>query len=144
MSEHCEFRDGLDNILRDRLVCGLRDMKMQRRLLAEGKLTFMKAFELAQVAELMDKNVADLQRPQTPEVVHARLPSYPEFLLQFMEDIDSDLSNDDFDGYIDDNVVDESVRPFILTQRALTKLKRSQEFEKVNIATAKVPQSVME
>ena len=39
-----------------------------------------------------------------------RLPSNPEFLLQFMKDIDSDLSDDDFDGYIDDNEVDESVR----------------------------------
>ena len=30
------------------------------------------------------------------------LPSDPEFLLQFMEDIDSDCSDDDFDGYVDD------------------------------------------
>ena len=71
LSEYCEFGDSLDNMLRDRLVCGLRDVKVQRRLLAEGKLTFAKAFELAQVAELTDKNVADLQRPQTPEAVHA-------------------------------------------------------------------------
>eukprot|EP00731_Ephydatia_muelleri_P032474 Em0024g18a len=70
LSEHCEFGDSLDNMLRDRLVCGLRDVKVQRRLLAEGKLTFAKAFELAQVAELTDKNVADLQRPH-PEAVHA-------------------------------------------------------------------------
>ena len=61
LSEYSEFGDSLDNMLRDRLVCGLRDVKVQRRLLAEGKLTF----ELAQVAELTDKNVADLQRPQT-------------------------------------------------------------------------------
>ena len=38
LSEHCEFGDSLDNMLRDRLVCGLRDVKVQRRLLAEGKL----------------------------------------------------------------------------------------------------------
>ena len=30
------------------------------------------------------------------------LPLDPEFLLQFMEDIDSDCSDDDFDGYVDD------------------------------------------
>ena len=71
LSEHCEFGDSLDNMLRDRLVYGLQDVKVQRRLLAEGKLTFTKAFELAQVAELTDKNVADLQRLQTPEAVHA-------------------------------------------------------------------------
>ena len=28
------------------------------------------------------------------------LPLDPEFLLQFMEDIDSDYSDDDFDGYM--------------------------------------------
>eukprot|EP00731_Ephydatia_muelleri_P025722 Em0017g805a len=50
-------------LLRDRLVCGIR-VKVQRRLLTEA---FGKAFELAQVAELADKNVEDLQRPQTTE-----------------------------------------------------------------------------
>ena len=57
---------------------------MQRRLLAEGKLTFAKAFELAQVAELTDKNVADLQHPQTPEAVQAVKRSWvaiSEFML---------------------------------------------------------------
>ncbi|KAL5510065.1 hypothetical protein EMCRGX_G005538 [Ephydatia muelleri] len=31
------------------------------------------------------------------------LPSDPEFLLKFMDDIDSDGSDDDFDGYVDDD-----------------------------------------
>lgn len=40
-----------------------------------------------------------------------RLVSDPKFLLQFMEDIDSDLSDNDFDGYIDDeNEAGENVR----------------------------------
>ena len=67
LSEFCEFGDTLEDMLRDRLVCGIRDVKVQRRLLAEANLTFGKAFELAQVAELADKNVADLQRPQATE-----------------------------------------------------------------------------
>ena len=33
------------------------------------------------------------------------LPSDPEFLLQYMEDIDSDCSDDEFDGYVDDDVI---------------------------------------
>ena len=32
-----------------------------------------------------------------------KLPSDPEFLLKFMDDIDSDGSDDDFDGYVDDD-----------------------------------------
>ena len=39
LSEHCEFGITLDEMLRDRLVCGVRDIRIQRRLLAEPKLT---------------------------------------------------------------------------------------------------------
>eukprot|EP00731_Ephydatia_muelleri_P000767 Em0001g767a len=49
-------------MLRDRLVCGLRDVRVQRRLFAEPKLTFTKAFELAQAAELAEKCSQDISR----------------------------------------------------------------------------------
>ena len=39
LSENCEFGATLDEMLRDRLVCGARDNKIQRRLMAEPKLT---------------------------------------------------------------------------------------------------------
>eukprot|EP00731_Ephydatia_muelleri_P028865 Em0020g509a len=48
LSEYCEFGNTLNDMLRDRLVCGIRDITLQRRLLAERGLTFAKAFELAQ------------------------------------------------------------------------------------------------
>eukprot|EP00731_Ephydatia_muelleri_P019570 Em0012g395a len=54
-------------MLRDRLVCGLRNQKLQQRLLAESNLTFTKAFGLAQTAELSEQNAKDLQRPETME-----------------------------------------------------------------------------
>ena len=50
-------------MLRDRLVCGVEEAKIQRRLLAEPDLTFDKAFELAIAAESADKNAKDLQQP---------------------------------------------------------------------------------
>ena len=68
LSELCEFGDTLDVMLRDRLVCGLRNQKLQQRLLAESNLTFAKAFEIAQTAELSEQNAKDLQRPETMEV----------------------------------------------------------------------------
>eukprot|EP00731_Ephydatia_muelleri_P005173 Em0002g1349a len=52
-----------ENLLRDRLVCGLRDDRAQRRLLAESKLTFAKAFEIAQASELAEQGVRTLQPP---------------------------------------------------------------------------------
>eukprot|EP00731_Ephydatia_muelleri_P025027 Em0017g110a len=45
-------------MLRDRLVCGLRDDKVQRRLLADSQLTFAKAFEVAQASELAEQRAA--------------------------------------------------------------------------------------
>ena len=33
---------------------------------------------------------------------NTKLPSDPEFLLQYLEDMDSDLSDDDFDGYVEE------------------------------------------
>ena len=55
LSEHCAYGDTLEDMLRDRIVCGIRDTRLQRRLLAETALTFKKAFELAQASELADK-----------------------------------------------------------------------------------------
>ena len=35
---HCDYKDALSEMLRDRLVCGVNDDRMQRRLLSETKL----------------------------------------------------------------------------------------------------------
>lgn len=32
-----------------------------------------------------------------------KLPSDPELLLQYMDEIDSDYSDDEFDGFVDEN-----------------------------------------
>eukprot|EP00731_Ephydatia_muelleri_P015649 Em0009g73a len=62
LSEYCEFGGSLDEMLRDRLVCGLRDVRVERRLITEPKLTFTKAFKLAQAAELAEKSSQDISR----------------------------------------------------------------------------------
>ena len=46
LSEHCQFGDTLNDMLRDRLVCGINDQRIQRRLLVESDLTLAKAMEL--------------------------------------------------------------------------------------------------
>ena len=48
LTEHCEFGDSLEEMLRDRLVCGIADGRMQRALLAEPELTFAKALQIIQ------------------------------------------------------------------------------------------------
>ena len=51
----CEFGVFLEEALRDRLVCGLKNIQIRKKLLAERELIFKKAFETAQSMELANK-----------------------------------------------------------------------------------------
>lgn len=64
LSTHCEFGDMLEDMLHDRIVCGNFALRIQRRLLAEPKLTYVKAVELSQSMEATDKN-SKVILPQT-------------------------------------------------------------------------------
>jgi hypothetical protein len=61
LAQHCNFGDKLKEMLRDRLVCGIADDRMQRRLLAEPELTFEKALKVALAIETANRDVRDLQ-----------------------------------------------------------------------------------
>ena len=61
LSKHCDFQDYLEQALRDRLVCGLRNEGIQRRLLAEAKLTLARALEIAQGMEAAERNAQSLK-----------------------------------------------------------------------------------
>ena len=41
LTEHCDFGATLDDMLRDRLICGIADIIIQRRLLAEDELILL-------------------------------------------------------------------------------------------------------
>ena len=51
LSLHCEFGDFLDQALRDKLVCGIGNSKIRKRLLVEKDLTFSKASQIANAIE---------------------------------------------------------------------------------------------
>ena len=61
MSEHCAFQD-TDDMLCDQLVCGIKDSRVQQRLLSEADLTFKKVFQFAQASEVAEKNAQDLHK----------------------------------------------------------------------------------
>ena len=61
------FRDQWEDMIRDRLVCGVNDERIQRRLLAGSLLDFIKALELATAMEIADKNTRDLQQSNLVE-----------------------------------------------------------------------------
>lgn len=69
LTEYCEFGDTLDDMLRDKLVWGIEDSRIQERLLAEDNLTFKKALDLAQALEVAAQDSIELS-VSTPAMVH--------------------------------------------------------------------------
>ena len=67
LSERCEFWITLDELLRDRLARGVRDIRIQRRLLAEPKLTLKRALDLALVIEATDKDASEIPKADGQE-----------------------------------------------------------------------------
>lgn len=55
LAEHCEFKDVLNDTLRDRLVCGLRNEAAQKKLLTESDLTLDKAINISVTMEMASK-----------------------------------------------------------------------------------------
>lgn len=60
LSEKCEFGTNLQDSLRDRLVCGLTNEHIQRKLLVEADLTFKRAKEIALAAEIASRDAEEL------------------------------------------------------------------------------------
>ena len=51
LAAHRNFGANLNEALQDRLVCGLRNVQIQKRLLSEAKLKYSKALEIAAAME---------------------------------------------------------------------------------------------
>uniref|UniRef100_H3BC74 ribonuclease H n=1 Tax=Latimeria chalumnae TaxID=7897 RepID=H3BC74_LATCH len=69
LTEHCEYGNILDDMLRDWLVCGITNDRTQRRLFAEGaNMDFQKAFDTAVSMETAAKNAEELKSEGQPAV----------------------------------------------------------------------------
>ena len=64
LAEHCEFNDMLQEMLRDRFVCGINNSAIQKRL-SEPNLTLKKAISVAQAAEIAETGMKELQSNTT-------------------------------------------------------------------------------
>ena len=69
LATHCNFGGNLNEALRDRLVCGLRNMQIQKRLLSEAKLKYSKAVEIAVAMETAIRDASELQSELNPNPV---------------------------------------------------------------------------
>lgn len=74
---HCGYEASLDDMLRDRITCGINNPDIQRRLLSEAEMDFQKALKIAQAMEMAEKDALQLQEkqldkadPKIEEAVH--------------------------------------------------------------------------
>ena len=68
IAQFCDYKTMLDEMIRDRVVCGLSKAHIQKRLLAEPDLDLKKTIELAVGMETAEQNVRDIQTPSAGKV----------------------------------------------------------------------------
>lgn len=61
LSQTCDFKDFLDNALRDKLVCGANHDRVQAKLLSESTLTFEEACKIAKGIETTSQDLSTLK-----------------------------------------------------------------------------------
>ena len=66
LSTHCIFWAYLEDLLRDRLVCGLRNEAIRKRLLSEANLKLVMALEMSQRLEMAEKNEQQFKATDPP------------------------------------------------------------------------------
>ncbi|XP_058020550.1 uncharacterized protein LOC131188905 [Ahaetulla prasina] len=74
---HCEYRD-LEDTLLEQLICGVRDIRLQRRLLSKSNLTLAMALDEARAHEMSTKAAETLQKPNTPNAAAKATPVHSE------------------------------------------------------------------
>ena len=61
LGTNCKFGDYLEDVFRDRFICGLSNKAIQRHLLSEPDLTLTKVMDLAQAMEGAERNSKSLK-----------------------------------------------------------------------------------
>lgn len=61
LTQDCNFGDSLTVMLRDCLVCGINEDRIQRRLLAEDGLTFEKVLKFALAMEAANRDIENVR-----------------------------------------------------------------------------------
>jgi hypothetical protein len=78
LSKHCNFDEYLNQVLRDRFLCGLQDFKIQNKLLNTEHLTFDDACQIATAMEMSSKQAQEMHPSQsTVNKVTSSQKKYP-------------------------------------------------------------------
>ena len=76
LASHCDYWEATAELIRDRIVCGIRNDVLQRSLLAVTKLTFEKACELALQHESAEENSKVLSAPTAVHRTEREAPAF--------------------------------------------------------------------
>ncbi|KAG8131823.1 hypothetical protein E2320_009744 [Naja naja] len=87
---HCEFKE-LDDALLDWLVCGLKDLRIQHRLLTKPDLMLQSALDGACAVELSNKSMVEIHGASSPVSGEKTLAIHQEEATEE----DTDLPGDD-------------------------------------------------
>ena len=70
-AERCDFAEFLEQALRDRFMCGLKNSAIQKKLLTEKKLSWQGAVDIAQAMESADKQASNFKNSPVSGTVNA-------------------------------------------------------------------------
>lgn len=70
LAANCEFGTLKEQLIKDRIVCGIRDSKVRNRLLREKDLNLAKAIEISRAAEQAEHQIKQLCGGNTKLEVH--------------------------------------------------------------------------
>lgn len=93
LARHCKFGPSLNEMIRDRLVCGVNDNHIQRTLLQEPELTYEKALEIAQGIEAASQDVQKLQQQQQSLQLFQQKPQFKPACWQHILGANSNSSH---------------------------------------------------
>ena len=83
---HCSFANHLDEALCDRLVCGLTNENLQKRLLSEEDLDLKRALKIAQGMEAASKNTQMLRDNSSASVRSGSHDDFSKSAVQMKEE----------------------------------------------------------
>lgn len=69
ISKNCRFDTLEDEMLRDRIVCGVHSEKVKERLLRDNELTLIKALSICRANEESQSRMKDLQQEEQVSAV---------------------------------------------------------------------------
>ncbi|XP_048001288.1 uncharacterized protein LOC125238044 [Leguminivora glycinivorella] len=58
----CEFKDLMDDLIRDRLICGIEENALRERLLREPDLTLKKSLEICNIAQISKMHAGTIKK----------------------------------------------------------------------------------